>query len=76
MPLISAIPPCRPGNVKFDMSMEDVLQKTQLSEDDVDTTLGEAYPRIIHSISISSLSDDIQEIFLFRMINWYLWNMP
>ena len=30
-----------PGNVKFDMSMEDVLQKTQLSEDDVDTTLGE-----------------------------------
>ena len=54
-----------PGNVKFDMSMEDVLQKTQLSEDDVDTTLGEAYPRIIHSISISSLSDDIQEIFSF-----------
>ena len=75
MPLISAIP-LSPGNVKFDMSMEDVLQKTQLSEDDVDTTLGEAYPRIIHSISISSLSDDIQEIFLFRMINWYLWNMP
>ena len=55
-----------PGNVKFDMSMEDVLQKTQLSEDDVDTTLGEAYPRIIHSISISSLSDDIQEIFSFQ----------
>ena len=46
--------------------MEDVLQKTQLSEDDVDTTLGEAYPRIIHSISISSLSDDIQEIFSFQ----------
>ena len=55
-----------PGNVKFDMSMENVLQKTQLSEDDVDTTLGEAYPRIIHSISISSLSDDIQEIFSFQ----------
>ena len=55
-----------PGNVKFDMSMEDVLQKTQLSEDDVDTTLGEAYPRIIHSISISSLSDDIQENFSFQ----------
>ena len=55
-----------PGNVKFDMSMEDVLQKTQLSEDDVDTTLGEAYPRIIHSISISSLSDDIQEIFSYK----------
>lgn len=55
-----------PGNVKFDMSMEDVLQTTQLSEDDVDTTLGEAYPRIIHSISISGLSDDIREIFSFQ----------
>lgn len=65
-----------PGNVKFDMSMEDVLQKTQLSEDDVDTTLGEAYPRIIHSISIPVCRMIFRKSFLFRMINWYLWNMP
>ena len=55
-----------PGKVNFDMSMEEVLQTTQLSEDDVDTSLGEEYPRIIHSISISGLSDDIQEIFSFQ----------
>lgn len=55
-----------PRNVKFGMSMEEVLQTTQFPEDDVDTSLGEEYPRIIHSISISGLSDDIQEIFSFQ----------
>ena len=55
-----------PGKVKFDMSMEEVLQTTQLSDDDVDTSLGEEYPRIIHSISISGLSDEVQEIFSFQ----------
>ena len=59
MPLISSHSTLSPGNVKFDMSMEDVLQKTQL-EDDVDTTLGEAYPRIIHSIKHSSPWEEVE----------------
>lgn len=65
-----------PGNVKFDMSMEDVLQKTQLSEDDVDTTLGERIRESFIRSAFPVCRMIFRKSFLFRMINWYLWNMP
>lgn len=49
----------------FGMSMEEVLEATQLSEDNVDYRLGENEPMIIHQFELPGLSDDIMEIFSF-----------
>ena len=48
------------------MTMEEVQKAAKTSESNIDTTLGEDQPRIIKSISISGLSDDIQEIYSFQ----------
>ena len=55
-----------PKNVTFSMTMEEVQKAAKTSESNIDTTLGEDQPRIIKSISISGLSDDIQEIYSFQ----------
>ncbi len=55
-----------PKNVTFNMAMEEVQKASKTSESNIDTTLGEDQPRIIKSISISGLSDDIQEIYSFQ----------
>lgn len=55
-----------PKNVTFGMTMEEVQKAAKTSESNIDTTLGEDQPRIIKSISISGLSDDIQEIYSFQ----------
>lgn len=56
-----------PKNVSFQMTVNEVLKATGLSEDTVDTE--ESYPRIIHDISIPGLSDEIREIFTFNKMN-------
>ena len=56
-----------PKSVSFQMTVDEVLKATGLSEDTVDTE--ESYPRIIHDISIPGLSDEIREVFHFDKLN-------
>ena len=56
-----------PKNVEFNMTVDEVLRAMKLSEDDVNRE--ESYPRIIHTIAIPGLSDNIQEIFNFDKLN-------
>ena len=53
-----------PRTVKFNMTMDEVLQVTGLSKDDIAGE--EDDPVIMHSIAIDGLSDNIREIFVFQ----------
>ena len=54
-----------PAKIKFGMTMANVLEILDLTEADINTSLGEDNPRVIRTISVTGLSDQVMEIISF-----------
>lgn len=54
-----------PAKASFGTAMDEVLASMNLTEADLNTNLGEDAPRIIQTISVPGLSDQVMEVFSF-----------
>ncbi len=54
-----------PAKANFGTTMGEILESMNLTEADINTNLGENAPRIIQTISIPGLSDQVMEVFNF-----------
>ena len=54
-----------PAKASFGTTMDEVLESMNLTEADINTNLGEDAPRIIQTISIPGLSDQVMEVLNF-----------